>query len=64
VQTHVFRPVSIKGFLAQVEQGTQFELKSRAKVLHIFNRTTQDNETYTHYRRAALVNGAAVTAIR
>jgi hypothetical protein len=76
VEAHVIPPVSIEGFLAQVEPGTQFELdlapvadniwlpsrfamKSRAKVLHLFNHRTQQNETYSNYRRATPASGAA-----
>ncbi len=68
VTAQVVRPVSIEGFLAQVEPGTQFELekspvgsgiwqathfamKSNAKVFYMFNRASQDDETYFDYRR-------------
>lgn len=80
VEAHVVRPVSIEGFLAQVEPGTHFELelapvtgniwlpahfamKSRSKVLYLFNHRTQDDETYSNYRRAA-ANGAASGNLR
>ena len=68
VMAEVVHPVSIAGFLAQVEPGTQFELekmpvesgvwlpkhfamKSRAKVLMMVNRSSQEDETYSDYQR-------------
>jgi len=67
VTAHVIRPVSIAGFLAQVEPGTQFELekapvgkgvwqpihfsmRSQARVLMLFNRSSQEDETYFDYQ--------------
>ena len=66
VEAHVVRPVSIAGFLARVEPGTEFELdkgpvasgiwlprkfvmKSRAKVLFVFSRNSNVDETYFGY---------------
>ncbi|MFZ0318272.1 MAG: hypothetical protein WAL56_04025, partial [Candidatus Sulfotelmatobacter sp.] len=66
VEATVIRPVSIEGFLAEVEPGTHFELekapvtdsiwlpkhfamKSQAKVLFIFTRKSQADETYSGY---------------
>ena len=63
VQAHVVRPVSISGFLAEVEPGTQFELEKSpvsngvwlashfamqadAKVLMLFSKNSQDNQTF------------------
>ncbi len=68
VTAQVVHPVSIEGFLAQVEPGTRFEvekspvsggtwqfthfaMKSNAKVLYMFNRASQDDETYFDYQR-------------
>jgi len=68
VMAQVIRPVSIEGFLAQVEPGTQFEIekspvvggtwqithfamKSSAKVLFMFNRSSQEDDTYSDYQR-------------
>jgi hypothetical protein len=68
VTAEVIHPVSIEGFLAQVEPGTQFELEnmpvadgvwlpkhfsmgSHAKVLHLFNRSSEEDETYSDYKR-------------
>jgi hypothetical protein len=68
VTAHVIRPVSIEGFLAQVQPGTRFELekmpvddgiwlakhfemKSSAKVLFLFNRTDQEDNTFSDYRK-------------
>jgi len=70
VTARVIHPVSIEGFLAEVEPGTQFELekspvdggvwqvshfsmKSQAKVLHLFNRASSEDDTYFDYCRAA-----------
>jgi len=70
VTARVIHPVSIEGFLAEVEPGTQFELekspvasgvwqvthfsmKSQAKVLHLFNRVSSEDDTYFDYRPAA-----------
>jgi hypothetical protein len=77
VQATVVRPVSIGGFLAQVEPGTHFELqkmpvgdgvwlprhfamKSQAKVLFLFTRKSQADETYFQYHRATSVDTAGV----
>ncbi|MGA7290962.1 MAG: hypothetical protein WBW53_11600 [Terriglobales bacterium] len=68
VEAQVIRPVSIEGFLAEVEPGTRFELEkmpvgdgvwlpkhfamqSRARVLFLFTRKSQDNETYYGYHK-------------
>jgi hypothetical protein len=68
VTARVIHPVSIVGFLAQVEPGTQFELenlpvgggiwqpshfsmRSHAKVLYMFNRASQEDDTYWNYRK-------------
>lgn len=68
VTAAVTRPVSIEGFLAEVEPGTRFELEKRpvgggiwlpthfamasyAKVLHLFSRTSEENDTYSDYKR-------------
>lgn len=70
VTARVIHPVSIEGFLAQVEPGTQFELetapvaggswqpshfgmRSHAKVLFLFNRASQAEETYFDYQPTA-----------
>lgn len=70
VTAKVIRPVSIEGFLAQVQPGTRFELekmpvgngiwqpkhfsmKSHSKVLFLFNRRSQADETYFDYQRIA-----------
>ncbi len=69
VTARVIHPVSIEGFLARVEPGTQFELenapviggtwqpkhfamKSRAKVLDIFQHASQQDSTYFDYQKA------------
>ena len=63
VDVEVFRPVSIRGFIARVEPGTRFEfeqepvspeiwlpshfaVRSRSKVLFLFNRQTDEDDTY------------------
>jgi hypothetical protein len=68
VTAHVIRPVSIEGFLAQVQPGTRFELekmpvddgiwlpkhfemKSSAKILFLFNRSDQEDNTFFDYRK-------------
>ena len=68
VEAQVVRPVSIEGFLAQVEPGTRFELektevapgvwlpahfsmRSRAKVLFLFTKNDQEDDTYFNYHR-------------
>lgn len=68
VTAKVIHPVSIEGFLAQVEPGTQFELekmpvgdgvwmpkhfamKSHAKILHLFNHSNQENDTFSDYHK-------------
>jgi hypothetical protein len=70
VEATVIRPVSIEGFLAEVEPGTHFELekapvtdsiwlprhfamKSQAKVLFLFTRRSQADETYSDYHKPA-----------
>ena len=76
VTAQVVHPVSIEGFLAEVEPGTEFELEkspvangiwqathfsmhSNAKVLHMFGRTSQEDESYFDYQRTS---GASETA--
>ncbi len=68
VEATVIRPVSIGGFLAEVEPGTHFELekmhlegniwlpkhfamKSQAKILFLFTRKSQADETYSGYHK-------------
>ena len=68
VTAEVVHPVSIEGFLAEVEPGTRFELekspvghgvwlithfamKSNAKVLHMFSRASQEDDSYFDYQR-------------
>jgi hypothetical protein len=68
VEATVIQPVSIAGFLAQVQPGTCFELekmpvkdniwlpehfamKSQARVLFLFTRKSQDDETYYAYHK-------------
>ena len=69
VHATVIRPVSIEGFLAQVEPGTEFDLqkapvvggswqpihysmKAQAKVFFMFNRNSQEDDTYWDYEPA------------
>ena len=76
VEATVIRPVSIGGFLAEVEPGTHFELekmpladniwlpkhfamKSRAKILFLFTRKSQADETYSGYHKTAPIEAAA-----
>jgi hypothetical protein len=76
VEATVIRPVSIEGFLAEVEPGTHFELekapvadgiwlpkhfamKSQAKVLFLFTRKSQADETYSDYHKPAPVKAVA-----
>jgi hypothetical protein len=76
VEATVIHPVSIAGFLAEVEPGTRFELekmpvednlwlpkhfamKSRAKVLFLFTRKSQVDETYTGYHKTAPIQAIA-----
>jgi hypothetical protein len=66
----VVHPVSIGGFLAQVQPGTRFELekapvgdgiwlashfamKSDAKVLHVFNHGSEEEDTFSDYQKTA-----------
>ena len=68
VTAHVIHPVSIIGFLAEVEPGTEFELekspvapgiwlpthfavKSSSRILSVFGHHTQEDETYSDYKR-------------
>lgn len=67
VEARVIHPVSIEGFLAQVEPGTEFELektpvddiwqpshysmRAHAKILHVIHHRSQDDETYYKYRK-------------
>lgn len=70
VTAEVIHPVSIVGFLAQVEPGTQFELekipvgngvwmashfamRSHAKVLYMFNRSSHEDDTFWNYKRVS-----------
>jgi len=70
VVAEVVHPVSIGGFLAEVQPGTRFELekapvggavwlashfamKSDAKVLHVFNRGSEEEDTFSDYQRTA-----------
>jgi hypothetical protein len=70
VTAEVIRPVSIIGFLAQVEPGTKFELekmpvgdgiwmpmrfsmRSHAKVLYMFNRASQEDDTFSNYHKGS-----------
>jgi hypothetical protein len=70
VTAQVIHTVSIEGFLAQVEPGTQFELekmpigngiwmpshfsmRSKAKVLYMFNRASQEDDTFSNYRKTS-----------
>ncbi len=76
VEATVIRPVSIEGFLAEVEPGSHFELekmvvadniwlpkhfemKSRAKILFLFTRKSQADETYSGYHKPAPIQGQA-----
>ncbi len=70
VTAQVIRPVSIEGFLAEVQPGTRFELenapvgdgkiwqpvhfsmRSNAKVLYVFQRQSQEDDSYSDYRPA------------
>jgi hypothetical protein len=68
VTAQVTKPVSIEGFLAQVEPGTNFVLEkmpvddiwqprhfsmhSHSKVLFLFNRSSSEEEWYSNYKRA------------
>lgn len=67
VTAEVVRPVSIEGFLAEVQPGTFFELekspvgaggvwqishfsmKSSARILHVFNHSSQEDDTFSEY---------------
>ena len=70
VTAEVIRPVSIEGFLAQVQPGTRFEMdkspvgngiwqishfsmKSSAKILYMFNHSSQEDDTYFDYQPIA-----------
>ena len=72
VEATVTRPVSIDGFLAKVEPGTQFELekapvsggiwlpkhfsvRSKAEILSFIGHKTHDDETYSNYQKATIV---------
>ena len=76
VDVEVFRPVSIRGFIARVEPGTRFEfeqepvsaeiwlpshfaVKSRSKVLFLFNHQTDEDNTYFDYHAAQHVTSPA-----
>jgi hypothetical protein len=64
----VIRPVSIEGFLAQVQPGTEFEIEkapvgqgiwqithfamhSKAKILHVFNHASAEDDTFFDFKR-------------
>ncbi len=70
VEAKVIHPVTIEGFLAQVEPSTRFELekapvapgvwlpkhflmRSRAKVLFLFPKNGQEDDTYFNYHKSA-----------
>jgi hypothetical protein len=76
VEATVIHPVSIGGFLAEVEAGTHFELekmpvadsiwlpkhfamKSRAKILFLFTRKSQSDETYSGYHKTVPIQAVA-----
>jgi hypothetical protein len=78
VTARVIRPVSIEGFLAEVEPGTRFEIEktpvapgvwqiahfsmqSHAKVLHMFNKDSAEEDWYYDFKPASRVfnNGTA-----
>ena len=76
VEATVIHPVSIGGFLAEVEPGTHFELekmpladniwlpkhfamKSRAKILFLFTRKSQADETYSGYHKPVPIQAVA-----
>ena len=78
VEAAVIRPVSIEGFLAEVEPGTHFELekapvtdsiwlpkhfamKSQAKVLFLFTRKSQADETYSGYHKPSPIQASAAS---
>ena len=78
VEATVVRPVSIEGFLAEVEPGTHFELekapvtdsiwlpkhfamKSQAKVLFLFTRKSQADETYSGYHKPSPIQASAAS---
>lgn len=67
VTAEVIRPVSIEGFLAQVQPGTRFEIekspvgngiwqishfsmKSSARILRVFPRSSSEDDTYSDYK--------------
>jgi hypothetical protein len=73
VEAKVIHPVSIEGFLARVDPGTQFELRqapvepgiwlptlftmrARAKVLFFFSRNSQEQDTFSNYRKTSTEN--------
>lgn len=79
VTAEVVHPVSIEGFLAEVEPGTRFELekspvgngvwlithfamKSNAKVLHMFNRASEEDDTFFDYKRTGSSDQSAESA--
>ena len=80
VEATVIRPVSIAGFLAQVQPGTRFELekmpvtdsiwlpehfamKSQARVLFLFTRKSQDDESYFGYHKASPIHAAVADKV-
>lgn len=83
VTAQVIRPVSIEGFLAEVQPGTRFELENRpvgdgkiwqpshfsmrsnAKVFFLFERQSQEDDSYSDYRPANSSNlSAADSSLR
>jgi hypothetical protein len=69
VTAKVIRPVSIEGFLAQVEPGTEFEIekapvddriwqithfavRSKARILHMINRASEEEDTFFDFEKA------------
>ncbi len=55
-EAHVVHPVSIAGFLADVQLGTYFELEKMpvskdVKILGVFPKNDADNETFFQYRK-------------
>jgi hypothetical protein len=69
VTAKVIRTVSIEGFLAQVEPGTEFEIekapvgdgiwqithfavRSKARILHMINRASEEEDTFFDFEKA------------
>jgi hypothetical protein len=70
VTAKVIRPVSIEGFLAEVEPGTEFEIekapvdegiwqithfavRSKARILHMINRSSEEDDTFFDFEKTA-----------